>query len=208
MQPLQFSHLSAPLLHLIQNTQPRQSYFLSAWENCALGSVPSHSSAGPFYALVAACYYQWLCWCIFYWSIRRRIFFSWKTTILVEEPLSITLLAYWCSQKIALSNLSKRWSLFSRYVLSVDHLHNFNVTVHLLISTKWWNCNKKISVILVGISLDKFNGYGYIPSTISLSYKIHFNALSFKHVVLGGNGKLWRKKLFYDQTFITVAMTW
>ena len=46
-----------------------------------------------------------------------------------------------------------------------------------------------------------------------LLQQVHFlrktlsNALPLKHVVLGGNEELRTKKLFYDQTFITMGMT-
>ena len=36
--------------------------------------------------------------------------------------------------------------------------------------------------------------------------KIHSNALPFEHVGLAGNENLGRKKLIYDQTFITMGM--
>ena len=59
------------------------------------------------------------------------------------------------------------------------------------------------SIILVGISLDKFkfNGHGDTLSTISFSSQIHSNALPFEYVILGGNGKLWGKKTFLWSNF-------
>ena len=41
---------------------------------------------------------------------------------------------------------------------------------------------------------------------IALFRKIHFNALPFKHMVLGSNGNC-EQKLLYDQTFIIMGMT-
>ena len=64
---------------------------------------------------------------------------------------------------------------------------------------------------MVEISINKFNSHGLIVILLQKSHffhKILINELPYKHVVLGANGKLWRKKSFYDQTFITIKMTW
>ena len=39
-------------------------------------------------------------------------------------------------------------------------------------------------------------------------HKIHSNALPLGDVVLGSNGNLLAKKLFCDQSFIFMGMTW
>ena len=57
---------------------------------------------------------------------------------------------------------------------------------------------------MVKIYFDKFNGHAYFPSTISFFHKTHSNALPFEHALLESNEKLRTKKLFYEQTFITM----
>ena len=49
------------------------------------------------------------------------------------------------------------------------------------------------SVILVGKALDKSNGYVYSTLSSHFLHKMHSNALPFREVLLGGNGKLWKK---------------
>ena len=65
----------------------------------------------------------------------------------------------------------------------------------------------KTSVILVEKSLGYLDGNGCPTLIISFFHKIHSDTLPLEEVVLGGNESLYTKKLFYDQSFITVRMT-
>lgn len=49
---------------------------------------------------------------------------------------------------------------------------------------------KKVSVILVGKSLDEFNYNPCFTSTISIFHNIYSNALPFEEILLGGKGIL------------------
>ena len=66
----------------------------------------------------------------------------------------------------------------------------------------------KTRVILVEKSLGYLDSYICPTPIISFFlHKIHFNTLPLGDVVLGGNGNLYVKKLFNDQSFITVGIT-
>ena len=60
---------------------------------------------------------------------------------------------------------------------------------------------------MIEISLYKLNDHAFSPLQFHFLHKIYLNALPFEHGALGGHGKLWTKKYFYDQTFIKMGMT-
>ena len=64
----------------------------------------------------------------------------------------------------------------------------------------------KISIILVEKSPSYLDGHTYPTLSFYFLYKIHSNALPLIEVVLGVNGNLSTKKLFCDQSFITMGM--
>ena len=125
---------------------------------------------------------------IFFWFFYFNIIFF-------VSLLWFTNHAYWLEIFICLFTLF--FNLFATH-------HIISFTIYLVIDIKWWKWQWKVNIILVEITLDKFNTMVIQLQHSYFLRKIHSNALLLKYVVLGGNGKSW-KKLFF---MISFSLPW